>query len=406
MIQSVMRCLMVLVVGMLVAGCAGKTSSSGPWVPLPNSVHACDRELPEESDAETGLRGNLLLIGGGLDDDNKPVYERFVELARRQAGDEPPRVVIATAASGDQPANVTGKTESIRAYCAECVIEAILRETPEAETVAVVDAADAMFFTGGDQKRITERYLDEAGRDKPEAAAMRRLLMRGGVIAGTSAGEAMMSDPMFFGGRSVEALGIRLPSAKAEGGEDEDGRREPPPLGPRIGKGMGMLPWAIVDSHFFERHRFGRLVAALEASGVRLGVGVGEDACVEVDLATGEMSGVSVAESLLVDAGAVTREGLTRRGVRTRVIGRGMRVSLVEWLKRPVGDAAASRTTRVSEMPVVEPGQNRQLASWRFFSRAQQGDEAIVLRLEGYEQTAWPDGRGGAVVEIGPRAER
>lgn len=383
MMNNVLRWAMALVVGVGMGACAGMRSGDG-------------------GAAATGLRGHLLLIGGGLDDDNRPVYERFIELARRQAGGEPPRVVIATAASGDQAAGITGKTESIRAYCPECVIESILRETPEAETVALVDAAHAMFFTGGDQKRITERYLDEAGHDKPEAAAMRRLLSRGGVIAGTSAGLAMMSDPMFFGGRSVEALGLRPPSARAEGGEDEDDPREPP-LGPRIGKGMGMLPWAIVDSHFFERHRFGRLVAALEASGVRLGIGVGEDACVEVDLATGEMIGVSVAESLLVDAGAIERDGLTRRGVRTRVIGRGMTVSLIEWLRRPAGSAARARPPRESEMPVVEPGQNRQLASWRFFSRAQQGDEAIVLRLAGYEQIAWPDGEGGAVVEIRPR---
>src|SRR5262245_63069585 len=85
------------------------------------------------------------------------------------------------------------------------------------------------------------------------------------------------------------------------------------PLGPRIGKGMGFLPWAIADSHFFERQRFGRLVAALEASGKRLGIGVAENSCVEVDLAAGELIGVSENESLLVDAGGLQRDGLARR---------------------------------------------------------------------------------------------
>lgn len=383
MMNLVLRWTAALVMCLGMVGCAGMRSAEG-------------------GAGATGLRGHLLLIGGGLDDDNRPVYERFVELARGQAGGASPRVVIAAAASGDQAAAVKSKVESIRGYCPECVLEAIMRETPEAETVARVDAAHAMFFTGGDQKRITERYLDEAGHDKAEAAAMRRLLGRGGVIAGTSAGEAMMSDPMFLGGQSAAALGIVMPRGGGEGGEDDDDRREVV-LGPRIGKGMGLLPWAIADSHFFERHRFGRLVAALEASGVRLGIGVGEDASVEVDLATGEMTGLSVAESLLVDAGAVTREGLVRRGVRTRVIGRGMKVSLVDWLKRPAVSAMTPRPLRVSEVSIVEPGQNRQLAAWRFFSRAERGDEALVLRLEAYEQIAWPDGDGGALVEIRPR---
>ena len=136
--------------------------------------------------------GTLLLIGGGLDDDNRPA-----------------RIVIATAATGDQ------------------------------ETVATIDQASAMFFTGGDQQRITDRYHPH-DQPSPEWLAMGRLLARGGVIAGTSAGDAKMGE------------------------EDEE---DPAQLGPRLGPGMRFLPWAISDSHFFERDRIGRLVAALEATG-------------------------------------------------------------------------------------------------------------------------------------------
>jgi cyanophycinase len=351
----------------------------------------------------TGLRGHLLLIGGGLDDDNKPVYERFIALAKANAGTKPPHVVIATAASATE--DPKGKTQSIHAYCPTCIVEVISRPTSREETVAIVDRANAMFFTGGDQKRITTRYLTPEGRDTPESEAMRRLLARGGVIAGTSAGDAMMSDPMFFTGRSAEALGIHSTRTKKAEDDDAEDKRTEIPLGPQIGKGMGFLPWAIADSHFYERHRFGRLVAALEQSGKRLGIGVGEDACVEIDLAKGEAIGVSVADSLCVDVGGVKREGLTRSNIRALVIKQGTQVFLPKRQVHKLAAAPAMPKT-VEEIPVVEPGQNRQLASWRFFLAAQDTTKksAAQLKLDGYDQTAWPDGSGWSVVEIRPQS--
>lgn len=353
----------------------------------------------------SGQRGYLLAIGGGLDDDNKPVYELFVRRARDAAKRSglPLRIVIATAASGDQEANVVGKTQAISAYAPEAEIIAIRRETPADEAVALIDGSSAMFFTGGDQKRITAKYRP-GDADGPEMAAMRRLLARGGVIAGTSAGDAMMGGVMFLTGRSAEALGVRSTRTRRAEDDDPDDQRRELPLGPQIGPGMGLLPWAMTDSHFFERDRFGRLVAALEQSGTRLGIGVGEDAAVEIDLSTGNLVGVSVAESLLVDAGALRREGLNRSGIRAKVIRQGMELSLPRLYAGPVESRLPRRPSRVEEVPVVEPGQNRQLASWRFFRRAEDpASAAVVLRLDGYEQTAWPDGRGWSVVEVSAR---
>lgn len=366
--------------------------------------------------AGTGLNGHLLIIGGGLDDDNKPVYERFIVLAKKTASDGVPRIVIATAASGNQQPGATGKTESIRAYCPGAKIDVIMRETSSAEGVAIIDQATAMFFTGGDQKRITDKYRP-GGKDTPEAAAMRRLLARGGVIAGTSAGDAMMSDPMFYTGRSAEALGIvstrTSPDQDADPEAPKPNPKAPPVLGPQIGGGMGFMPWAFLDSHFFERHRFGRLVAALEVSKQRLGLGVGEDAGVEVDLSTGDLIGISVADSLLVDVGGLTRDGLNRRGIRAKVIAQGTRVSLPALLASEKPGAAAGpvgKNVPPMAIPTVEAGQNRQLSSWRFFTRAQapatKPEEmgGWMLKLDGYEQYGWPDASRGkgewSVVEI------
>jgi cyanophycinase len=340
-------------------------------------------------------RGTLLLIGGGLDDDNRPVYERFLALA---AANGPARIVIDTAATGDQEIEAVGKTEALLTWAPRVQIEVVRRETDTAATVAAIDAASAMFFTGGDQQRITDRYRPH-DQPTPEWEAMHRLLMRGGVIAGTSAGDAMMGEVMFYGGGSATALGA-VPGPAAGPPREDDDEEDPAQLGPRLGPGMHFLPDAISDSHFFERDRIGRLVAALEASGRHLGIGVGEDAAVEYDLPTGELRGISASESLLVDTTDMKRVGLKRTGILARVIGQGDRISVADWVARRAPlTMPPARPARA--MPIVEPGQNRQLAAWRLFRQATDpASPAIRQQLRGYTLTVSPAGRGDVALEI------
>ncbi|MCC6781738.1 MAG: cyanophycinase [Planctomycetes bacterium] len=334
--------------------------------------------------AETGARGTLLLIGGGLDDDHGEVYRRLLELASAKGT---PRIVIMTAATGPQEQEAIDKTEALRCWSSDVQVEIVRRETSTEDTVAAIDAATALFFTGGDQERITARYRRD-GAETEELLAMQRLLARGGVIAGASAGDAMMGATMFTGGGSASALGIVDPETQP---------------GPRLAQGLGFLPLALTDSHFFERDRLGRLVAGLEASGTRLGLGVGEDACLEIDLAHGTARGVSVAESLLVDAAGLERDGLSRRGLRARLIGQGEVVSLRERLASPRPMSSPRPPGPPHEVPIVEPGQNRQLASWRLFRHARTASSGVWrLALQGWAIEAWahPDEPGEFVVEV------
>ena len=156
-----------------------------------------------------GRHGTLLLIGGALLDDNRPVYQRFLELASAPGR---ARVVIVTAASLEQDESANYKIEALRTWDPTLAIEVVRRETPTAQTVAAIDGATALFFTGGDQARVTARYRP-GNTDTPEWLAMRHLLDRGGVIAGTSAGDAMMGEVMFLSGGSTTALGITSSSA-------------------------------------------------------------------------------------------------------------------------------------------------------------------------------------------------
>ncbi|MBL8727311.1 MAG: cyanophycinase [Planctomycetes bacterium] len=318
--------------------------------------------------------GALLLIGGGLDDDQQPVFDRFLALAGR---DRPPRIVVVTAASGDQDDMATGKVAALQTWWPGLPCEVVRRETTTEATVAAIDRATGLFFTGGDQQRITDRYRP-GGRDTPEWLAMRRLLQRGGVIAGSSAGCAMMGERMLLGGSSGDALG--------------DG-------GPRVGPGMLFEPWVMTDSHFFERHRTGRLVAALEATGQRLGIGVSEDGCVELDLATGVLTGIGTAEALLLDIGALHRDGPHRRAVRALRVPQSARIDLRERLQRPVAAPPPRPPAAPAAETIVEEGQNRQLASWRLFARAAEGG-VWQLALDGHRLVAWPAGDGESVFDV------
>lgn len=238
---------------------------------------------------------SLILIGGGLVPSNTPVYARLLE----RAGD-PPRILIATLASLDETAAFDSAADAFRLHAPAVTLTHITRETEPAHAVAAIDAATLVFFTGGDQKRIIDRYRP-AGVDHPEAAALRRLLARGGTIAGTSAGLAMMSDPMFLEGSSDDAL------------------RD----GPKIGPGLGLLPAVIVDSHFVERARVGRLAAALSTAKIRLGIGLAENAAAEVDLTTLRLTALSDAPTVVLDASRVTHAQGSLRGLRTRTLRRG-----------------------------------------------------------------------------------
>lgn len=115
----------------------------------------------------------------------------------------------------------------------------------------------AVFFTGGDQLRITSTL---GGSVFHRALTARQ---RGGlVVAGTSAGASMMTDTMIV-----------------EGAADQSPTRNTV----HLAVGMGLWPGAVVDQHFSERGRIGRLLSAVAQNPAVLGVGIDENTAIEVD---------------------------------------------------------------------------------------------------------------------------
>ena len=120
------------------------------------------------------------------------------------------------------------------------------------EALKVIEEADAVLFSGGDQSKISKVFKDTRSHD----LLLDRYLNDKFVIAGTSAGAMVMSDEMITGGRNGNVL-----------------KRNDL----KMGKGLGLLKEAIIDSHFIRRARFGRLAEAVAVFPDKLGIGLGED---------------------------------------------------------------------------------------------------------------------------------
>jgi len=203
-----------------------------------------------------GLRGSLVIIGGAEDKTGRCVIlRRFVELA----GAEKATVAVITAAS-EEPERVSRTYREVfaRLRVRETSIVRVDRREDafQEEPLERIKRATGVFFTGGDQLRITS-----AIGGTPLYEALCEAYEKGTVIAGTSAGASAMSDTMIVGG--------------------EDGVA-PKRCTTAMAPGMGLLRQIVIDQHFAQRGRIGRLLSALAQNPFVLGVGIDEDTAIVV----------------------------------------------------------------------------------------------------------------------------
>jgi len=263
---------------------------------------------PKLPTTETGLRGSLVIAGGGMSDHSALLRQEF--LARRLPG---PVGVIGAASSKPEQAARRGAAALDETAGGQVALtlpfsadEPDLAEDPEA--VAMIEACGGLWFTGGSQTRIVEA-MRPGGTDSAAWRACQALLARGGVIGGSSAGAAMMSDPMIRRGRSADAVAHGV-------GAD----------GVELGQGMGFFPWGLCGQHFLERGRFGRMVVALGETGARFGWGVSEDSALLVDRATGWVETIGPCALTLFDMGSLQTSPGRWDGVHLALLGSGDRV--------------------------------------------------------------------------------
>ena len=265
--------------------------------------------------------GKLLVIGGAESHDTgaDAILERFIKLA---GGHEARLVVIATASHS--PAEREREyTEIFQRLGAQEVTALRLGSREQAnsdDAVAIVEQATGVFFTGGDQLRVATRL----GGSRVDSTLHARLA-DGLVLAGTSAGAAMMSSTMILGGSEAS-----LSTGSV-----------------RTGPGLEFLPGVLIDMHFAERGRLNRLLSAIAMFPHELGLGIDENTAILVEGVRFEVLGAG--SVTVIDAGPATTISLPDGGdsdgpialcdVRLHVLPAGYAFELTD--RRPVEDRNA-----------------------------------------------------------------
>ncbi len=210
------------------------------------------------------LRGTLIPIGGNEDkglDQEEGYTLNFVKegilshVVKEGGGKEANVIVIPTASSIPEEVGENYLSAFQKLGCKHVIVMDI-RERGEAfdkKNVELISQADVVMMSGGDQSRISNII----GGSPIHNVLMNRLINEEGfVVAGTSAGAMAMSTEMICGGSSTEAL--------------QKGAV-------RMMKGLNLIPELIIDSHFIQRGRFGRLAEAVARFPHLMGVGLAED---------------------------------------------------------------------------------------------------------------------------------
>jgi cyanophycinase len=244
-----------LCVALALAACAGAVAAAdgGTGAPDPG--------------APAGPKGSLVIIGGGLRVNNAEVWDTIVALA----GGKGARIAVLPTAAENPVKEAQLTVDALNRYGARAFVvpvaprQAGTDARKAADDLVLADAvrkAGGAFFTGGDQARITASLRRADGSNTAVLDALWALYRRGGVIAGTSAGAAIMSSTMFYD-PPLDVMPV-LKNGVVDGKD--------------VAPGLGFIGTDVfVDQHLLARGRFGRMLPAMLAKGYTLGLGIDEN---------------------------------------------------------------------------------------------------------------------------------
>lgn len=201
--------------------------------------------------------GSLLLIGGAeRRDEDAPLLHHLVGMA----GGDRARLLVCAAATREPEETLETYRETLAAARPEELWLEPLQERSACEDPRVLDAleaATAVFFTGGDQYRLASLLSGTTFGELVRERLERKEL----IVAGSSAGAAAMSSTMIVSGGG----GARVRRSDVN-----------------LGVGLGYLPDAVIDTHFHGRGRIHRLLSVLAQYPQILGVGIDEDTAADI----------------------------------------------------------------------------------------------------------------------------
>jgi cyanophycinase len=263
---------------------------------------------PAPVDAGTP-RGFIIPIGGGEDRVKEmQIHRKFVELS---GGADADIVVIPTASMLEETGpDYQAIFSELGAGQVEFFPISRRADCDNPEYAEMLDRATGIFMTGGNQLRLSAILGGTLVAQK-----IRRRNAAGVPVAGTSAGASIMSEHMVAGGSSN--------SAPAEGNIT-------------LAPGMGLTNAVIIDQHFTQRNRLGRLLTASSFNPFLIGLGIDEDTAAFIG-PDNVMEVVGSGTVTVVDASHLTHssmwdarrgEALSLLGLRLDVLGEGCRYDL------------------------------------------------------------------------------
>ena len=273
----------------------------------------------------------LIIIGGK--EDRKADKIILGEVARRVGGG---KLVVSTVAMSENTDELFSEYEKVfRSLGVKHVFNLEIKDRGDATRdakVRILDGASAVFFTGGDQLKITGQI-----GDTPIFQRIQEIYDDGGMIAGTSAGASVLSETMLVEGGDEQSHVI--------GGSM------------RMAPGLGLIGGVIIDQHFMERGRVGRLIGAVAQNPKNLGVGIDEQTAIVVERGNGFYV-LGSGAVYVIDGSGVTysniaeealRKTLSIYDVKVHVLSQGDRFDLIMRRPRQMQGRAAEKLPEKEE---------------------------------------------------------
>ncbi|MBI6874061.1 cyanophycinase [Clostridium aciditolerans] len=235
---------------------------------------------------EEKLQGNLIIIGGAED---KKGEKSILKEVCSKLNKEEDMLVVATIAS-QLPEELGNEYKSIFENLGVQNIKILnIRERKDAydsSNIQMIEEASLVFFTGGDQLRITSLI-----GGTPLYLGMKDVYEKECIFVGTSAGASVMSDTMVVTGPDEES---------------------PKKCTLKMAPGLGLIKGVIIDQHFAQRGRIGRLLVGIAENPQSLGIGIDEDTAIVVN-EEGELKVIGSGAVYIIDGSNINYSNVSEQ---------------------------------------------------------------------------------------------
>ena len=233
---------------------------------------SCNLFDDRANEKHTGIRGSLFIIGGGSRPDNL-VNRMIDEAGLRESGYV---VILPMSSSVPDSAIVWASEQFLRNGIIQVTgFNFLPEQSPPLQWIDSLKNASLIYISGGDQNR----FMAVTGENEIENAIW-SAFKNGAMIAGTSAGAAVMSELMITGDE------LRYPDYTSTFRTIESENI-------KLGRGLGLINTAIIDQHFVWRSRHNRLLTAIIEHPDLMGIGIDESTAILVRGSKAEVVGNS-----------------------------------------------------------------------------------------------------------------